>query len=128
LADALVLQIRAYFDSGRNDFSLPFDWNNATLFQRRVWEAVRRVPFGETRTYGEIAVECGHPGAARAVGTVMKSNPVALLVPCHRVVAMNGLGGYFGPGGLALKRRLLDHEAPDRPGDLRAKNSSGPCH
>jgi methylated-DNA-[protein]-cysteine S-methyltransferase len=79
-------------------------------FRRAVLEAVaREVPYGETATYGEVAELVGHPGAARAVGTAMAHNPVQLLVPCHRVVAANGIGGY-GPSGVALKRALLDRE------------------
>lgn len=82
----------------------------ATAFRRRVWEALRRIPAGETRSYGQIAAEAGAPGAARAVGTACATNPVPIVVPCHRVVATGGkLGGYSG--GLARKRQLLDAEA-----------------
>jgi len=88
--------------------SLPLDVH-ATAFRRRVWEALRRIPAGQTRSYGEIAVEVGAPGAARAVGTACAENPVPIVVPCHRVVAANGrLGGYSG--GLARKRQLLAAE------------------
>ena len=87
---------------------LPLDVH-ATAFRRRVWEALRRIPAGETRSYGEIAEVVGVPGAARAVGTACATNPVPIVVPCHRVVAANGgLGGYSG--GLARKRQLLDAE------------------
>ncbi len=89
--------------------SLPLDVH-ATAFRRRVWEAMRRIPAGQTRSYGEIAVAVGAPGAARAVGTACAENPIPIVVPCHRVVAANGkLGGYSG--GLARKRQLLDAEA-----------------
>jgi AraC family transcriptional regulator of adaptative response/methylated-DNA-[protein]-cysteine methyltransferase len=85
----------------------------ATAFRRRVWEALRRIPAGETRSYGQIAAEAGAPGAARAVGTACAANPVPIVVPCHRVVATGGkLGGYSG--GLARKRQLLDAEASAR--------------
>jgi AraC family transcriptional regulator of adaptative response/methylated-DNA-[protein]-cysteine methyltransferase len=88
--------------------SLPLDVH-ATAFRRRVWEALRRIPAGQTRSYGEIAMEVGAPGAARAVGTACAENPVPIVVPCHRVVAANGkLGGYSG--GLARKRQLLAAE------------------
>jgi AraC family transcriptional regulator of adaptative response/methylated-DNA-[protein]-cysteine methyltransferase len=88
--------------------TLPLDVH-ATAFRRRVWEALRRIPAGQTRSYGEIAVEVGIPGAARAVGTACAENPVPIVVPCHRVVAANGrLGGYSG--GLARKRQLLAAE------------------
>ena len=89
--------------------TLPLDVH-ATAFRRRVWEALRRIPAGETRSYGEIAVAVGAPGAARAVGTACAQNPVAVVVPCHRVVGSDGsLHGYAY--GLARKRQLLDAEA-----------------
>ncbi len=74
------------------------------------------MPYGETATYGEVAEMIGRPGAARAVGSAMARNPVPLVVPCHRVVAANGIGGYGGgDAGIALKRALLDREARVRP-------------
>jgi len=79
-----------------------------TEFQRAVWEGVGRIPKGETITYGELAADVGYPGAARAVGQAVGSNPVPLLIPCHRVVASNGIGG-FG-GDIHLKKRLLAAE------------------
>jgi AraC family transcriptional regulator of adaptative response/methylated-DNA-[protein]-cysteine methyltransferase len=89
--------------------ALPLDVH-ATAFRRRVWEALRRIPAGETRSYGQIAVAVGAPGAARAVGTACALNPVAVVVPCHRVVGSDGtLHGYAY--GLARKRQLLDAEA-----------------
>lgn len=95
--------------------TLPLDVH-ATAFRRRVWEELRRIPFGETRSYGQIAAAVGAPGAARAVGTACATNPVAVVVPCHRVVASNGsLGGYAY--GLARKRQLLDAEADGRSAD-----------
>jgi methylated-DNA-[protein]-cysteine S-methyltransferase len=83
-------------------------------FQRSVWRALLDIPFGELRTYGELAQQLGRPGAARAVGAANGRNPVAILVPCHRVVAAGGrLGGYGG--GLEVKRKLLAHEAAHGP-------------
>ena len=80
-----------------------------TSFMQQVWEAVSRIPFGETLSYGDLAALCGRPAAARAVGTAMARNPLPILIPCHRVIASNGsLGGYGG--GLDLKRWLLRHE------------------
>jgi methylated-DNA-[protein]-cysteine S-methyltransferase len=76
-------------------------------FFRRVYEVVRRIPAGQTLTYGEVARAAGRPGAARAVGNAMAQNQLCLFVPCHRVVGTGGLGGYSGAGGLATKRRLL---------------------
>jgi AraC family transcriptional regulator of adaptative response/methylated-DNA-[protein]-cysteine methyltransferase len=88
--------------------TLPLDVH-ATAFRRHVWEALRRIPFGETRSYGEIAAAVGAPGAARAVGTACAQNPVPVVVPCHRVVGSDGsLHGYAY--GLARKRQLLDAE------------------
>jgi AraC family transcriptional regulator of adaptative response/methylated-DNA-[protein]-cysteine methyltransferase len=89
--------------------TLPLDVH-ATAFRRRVWEALRRIPAGETRSYGQIAAAVGAPGAARAVGTACAQNPVAVVVPCHRVVGSDGsLHDYAY--GLARKRQLLDAEA-----------------
>jgi AraC family transcriptional regulator of adaptative response/methylated-DNA-[protein]-cysteine methyltransferase len=89
--------------------ALPLDVH-ATAFRRRVWEALRRIPAGETRSYGQIAAAVGAPGAARAVGTACAVNPVAIVVPCHRVVGSDGsLHGYAY--GLSRKRQLLDAEA-----------------
>ncbi|HEX7491936.1 MAG TPA: methylated-DNA--[protein]-cysteine S-methyltransferase [Candidatus Limnocylindrales bacterium] len=89
--------------------SLPLDVH-ATAFRRRVWEALRRIPAGETRSYGQVAAAVGAPGAARAVGTACAQNPVPVVVPCHRVVGAHGsLGGYAY--GLARKRQLLEAEA-----------------
>jgi len=85
-----------------------------TDFQREVWRALVDIPWGEVRTYGELAASLGRPGAARAVGAANGQNPVAILVPCHRVVAAGGrLGGYGG--GLDVKRHLLAHEAAHGP-------------
>ena len=78
-------------------------------FDRQVWRALVEIPWGETVTYGELAARLGKPGAARAVGSANGRNPIPILVPCHRVVASGGLGGYSG--GLDVKRWLLAHEA-----------------
>ncbi|MDW8110006.1 MAG: methylated-DNA--[protein]-cysteine S-methyltransferase [Candidatus Bipolaricaulota bacterium] len=81
----------------------------ATAFQRRVWEALRKIPYGETRSYREIAQAIGRPTAVRAVARACATNPIALLIPCHRVVRSDGgLGGYSS--GIARKRKLLEHE------------------
>jgi O-6-methylguanine DNA methyltransferase len=87
---------------------LPLDIR-ATAFQRRVWEALQRIPYGETRSYREIARALGHPTAARAVARACATNPVSLVIPCHRVVRQDGgLGGYRW--GIERKRGLLERE------------------
>ena len=83
-----------------------------TDFQQRVVEIVRAIPRGETLTYGEVATRAGSPGAARAVGTVMSSNPVPIIVPCHRVVgSAGGLGGFSAAGGVRTKQWMLEIES-----------------
>ena len=102
-------QLAEYFARTRRAFQLPLDLRG-TQFQLAIWNALIRIPYGETRSYGQLAVELGHAGAARAVGAANGSNPVSIIVPCHRVVAAGGgLGGYGG--GLARKRFLLDLES-----------------
>ncbi len=88
----------------------------AGSFVRTVLQTCRKIPAGETTTYGELAVRIGHPGAARAVGSALAQNPVPLIVPCHRVLRTDGsLGGFSAPGGLTTKQKLLDHERPRAP-------------
>jgi O-6-methylguanine DNA methyltransferase len=81
-------------------------------FTRRVYQVVQAIPRGETRSYAEVARAAGSPGGARAVGNAMRRNPICLFIPCHRVVASGGLGGFSSPGGLSQKRALLDLERP----------------
>ncbi len=113
---AAVGQIVEYLEGKRRRFELPLDLRG-TPFQRAVWEQLLQIPFGETRTYAEIARAVGRPSAVRAVGAANGANPVALVVPCHRVVATGGKLGGFG-GGLPLKKRLLALERSE-PGDGR---------
>jgi methylated-DNA-[protein]-cysteine S-methyltransferase len=95
------------------DFTdVPLSLDHLTPFGRRVITACRRIAWGQTRSYGELADECGSPGAARAVGSVMAKNRYPLIAPCHRVLgAGGGLGGYSAPDGLNMKRRLLEMES-----------------
>lgn len=93
-----------------DDVTLAID---GTPFQMAVWRVTRAIPRGETRTYGQLAAQIGHPGSARAVGAAEGANPVPIVVPCHRVVGANGDLTGFG-GGLALKRRLLELERGPR--------------
>jgi methylated-DNA-[protein]-cysteine S-methyltransferase len=109
-AHPLVDRVRDYFGGSRDGFedvALDLDW--CTPFQRAAVEAMRAIPFGETATYGEVAALAGHPNAQRAVGSVCAANRFSLFVPCHRVVAADGLGSY-GSLGLGYKRRLLELE------------------
>ncbi|WP_345589880.1 methylated-DNA--[protein]-cysteine S-methyltransferase [Streptomyces marokkonensis] len=101
-------QLTAYFAGELKDFTLGLSLNG-TPFQRTVWEQLRRIPYGETRTYGELAAALGNPAASRAVGLANGRNPIGIIVPCHRVIgASGGLTGYGG--GLGRKQRLLDFE------------------
>ena len=105
---ALRGQLAEYFAGDRQDFDLALA-PVGTPFELAVWEALRRIPFGETRSYGEIAQEIGRPGAARAVGRANGANPIPIVVPCHRVIGSDGSLTGFG-GGLAAKSRLLEIE------------------
>lgn len=111
-----VDQLGAYFAGERTDFNLEFSMAG-TEFQRRVWRALTTIPYGETRSYGEIAAQIGAPGAARAVGLANGRNPIAIIVPCHRVIGASGsLTGYGG--GLDRKRSLLELEKRRRSATL----------
>jgi methylated-DNA-[protein]-cysteine S-methyltransferase len=100
----------AYFAGARDDFvDVEVDLEWATPFQQALADALRAIPYGETVTYGELAALAGRPGAARAAGTFCARNRFGLVVPCHRVVGADGLGGY-GSLGPAYKRRLLQLE------------------
>ena len=100
-------QLTGYFDGTRHDFDLPLA-PQGTAFQRTVWETLRGIPFGETRTYGDVAREVDRPGGARAVGGACGANRIPLLIPCHRVLSAGGLGGWTGDP--AVKVSLLEHE------------------
>jgi methylated-DNA-[protein]-cysteine S-methyltransferase len=101
-------ELKEYAAGERRRFTVPLDVEG-TSFQEKVWKALRTIPYGETRSYGEIARQVGNPRAARAVGMANHENPIAVMVPCHRVIAGDGsLGGYAG--GLAKKSRLLELE------------------
>jgi methylated-DNA-[protein]-cysteine S-methyltransferase len=102
-------QLREYFAGERTTFDLPLRVTG-TPFQNAVWRALSRIPFGETRTYSEIAASLGRPRAARAVGAANGRNPFCIVVPCHRLIGSDG-GLVDYAAGLDVKRRLLDHEA-----------------
>lgn len=106
LAEAIA-QVEAYFAGERRDFALPLDWSLISGFNRRVLhELASGVPYGAVVGYGDLAGRVGQPGAAQAVGVAMGSNPLPVVVPCHRVVESDGGIGGFG-GGLETKRKLL---------------------
>lgn len=101
-------QLRAYFAGRRKAFSLPLDFRG-TAFQKSVWAALLTIPFGETRSYGDIARQIGRPTACRAVGAANGRNPISIVAPCHRVIGATGkLTGFAG--GLAVKEKLLAME------------------
>ncbi len=105
---AAIEQILEYLASERTHFDVPLDLRG-TPFQRAVWDALLEIPYGESRSYAEVARAVGRPKAQRAVGSANNANPVSLIVPCHRVISADGsLGGYGG--GQALKARLLAME------------------
>jgi methylated-DNA-[protein]-cysteine S-methyltransferase len=103
LAEA-ARQLAAYFDGKRQEFDLPLA-PAGTAFEGRVWTAMQAIPYGETRTYGDLAHTTD--SGPRAVGRACGRNPIPIVIPCHRVLSRGGLGGYSGDGGLATKERLL---------------------
>jgi methylated-DNA-[protein]-cysteine S-methyltransferase len=117
--------LEAYFDGDLEAIARLPAAHNGTDFQRAVWDALRRIPTGETRSYAELAAQIGKPGAARAVGLANGSNPVAIVVPCHRVIGANSsLTGYGG--GIERKRWLLAHErGRQRAVERRGEGASG---
>jgi methylated-DNA-[protein]-cysteine S-methyltransferase len=114
-------QLEAYFAGERVEFDVPLNLDGATPFHRSVWQQLLEIPYGATISYGELAAQLGKPTASRAVGAANGRNPIAIIVPCHRVIGSGGgLTGYAG--GLERKRYLLRHEAevsartsPDEP-------------
>ncbi|MFF4801183.1 methylated-DNA--[protein]-cysteine S-methyltransferase [Streptomyces sp. NPDC001351] len=108
LFDETEEQLKAFFAGELKEFALELSLSG-TPFQRAVWQQLQQIPYGETRSYGELAQALGNPSASRAVGLANGRNPIGIIVPCHRVVGANGsLTGYGG--GLDRKRRLLDFE------------------
>jgi methylated-DNA-[protein]-cysteine S-methyltransferase len=109
LLDRAVSQLNEYFAGSRRSFDLPLA-PSGTEFQLACWRALAEIPYGETRSYGEQARRIGRPDRARAVGAANGANPIAIILPCHRVIGADGSLVGFG-GGLETKRRLLDLEA-----------------
>ena len=111
LLQRAVAQLDDYFAHRRRDFDLPLDYSYGTEFQQSVWQALSRIPYGHTVSYGELAHSLGHPRAVRPLGTALGLNPLAIILPCHRVVGADGsLTGYNG--GVARKSFLLQLEQP----------------
>jgi methylated-DNA-[protein]-cysteine S-methyltransferase len=110
-------QLNEYFAGKRREFALRLDMRG-TAFQKDVWEALLAIPYGETRSYGEIAKNIGKPSASRAVGAANGRNPIPIVVPCHRVIGSTGKLTGFG-GGLDMKEKLLGIESEEKPGQLK---------
>jgi len=107
--DELRRELGEYFEGERRDFAIELDWRLTAGFVQRVLRQTARIPFGQTRTYSEMAASAGSPRAHRAAGSALGANPIPIVVPCHRVLRAGGaLGGYGG--GLEVKRRLLELE------------------
>lgn len=106
-------ELTAYFAGARRRFAVPVDLSSVTAFRRRVLQALMRVPYGATESYGGLAAAIGSPGAARAVGQALARNPVPVIAPCHRIIGADGGLTGFG-GGLEWKRALLALERGDR--------------
>ncbi|MDX1412278.1 MAG: methylated-DNA--[protein]-cysteine S-methyltransferase [Nitrospirales bacterium] len=105
---AVIQQLNSYFSGRLTQFRLPLA-PEGTPFQMKVWKALKRIPYGKTVSYGEIAQRIGNPKGSRAVGAANGQNPLSIIVPCHRVIGQTGdLVGYGG--GLSIKKALLDHE------------------
>ncbi len=109
-SDPIAREVQRYFRGEAESLrDIPVDLGGSTEFERQVYEATRRIPFGKVATYGQIAKAIGKPKAPRAVGQALGKNPIAIVIPCHRVVASDGsLGGFTD--GLSWKRKLLRHE------------------
>jgi methylated-DNA-[protein]-cysteine S-methyltransferase len=109
--EAARRELDLYFDGRLTEFELPLDWRLSHDFRRRVLRAINRIPYGQTRSYMEVAASAGNERAVRAAGSACGSNPIPIVVPCHRVLRTGGgLGGYGG--GLPMKRALLELESP----------------
>jgi len=109
--EPLFIQIQEYLSGDRHQFTLEIDWSEMAPFQEKVLRATLAIPYGQTRTYREIAELLGNPNAARAVGHVEATNPLLIIIPCHRVIGTDGnLRGYAGGQGIPTKQWLLDLE------------------
>jgi methylated-DNA-[protein]-cysteine S-methyltransferase len=106
---SFVKELKSYFQGSVSDFSQKIEFLTGTDFEKKVWTALKEIPFGETRTYKWVAEKTGSPAATRAVGRALSKNPVSIVIPCHRVIESDGaIGGYSS--GVDKKRRLLEME------------------
>ena len=103
-------QMKEYLSGSRKAFDLPLE-KKGTRFQASVWKALSQVPYGKSKTYGDVATKIGRPKAFRAVGNAVGKNPFPIVIPCHRIVASGGIGGFSGGSGLPVKRWLRDRES-----------------
>ena len=104
-------ELQAYLEGSLKAFSVPLDLSDLSSFQQKVFAEVRQIPWGEVRTYAQVAAQIAQPEAARAVGTALAHNPRMLFIPCHRIIGSDGkLHGFSAPQGVTLKAWLLDHE------------------
>lgn len=107
-------QLEQYFNKSLQQFDLPFDISTLTMFRQHILQMTTRILYGSVITYGSLAAQAGIPAAARAVGGALAANPVPVLIPCHRVIALSGsLTGYSGAGGIPMKKFLLSLEGVD---------------
>jgi methylated-DNA-[protein]-cysteine S-methyltransferase len=120
---AAARQLKEYFSGKRHEFELPLRMNG-TEFQQSVWHELLKIPFGETRTYGQLAKRLGNPNGSRAVGLANGRNPIAVIVPCHRVIGADGSLTGFG-GGIERKEWLLSHEGQPGTGELALGGAIG---
>ena len=111
ILDEAISQLKEYFQGRLRKFDLKIDWTNTTPFEQKVYRAAQNVEYGRVSTYGELALAIGKPQAARAVGGALGRNPIAIIIPCHRIVdSKRNLHGFSAPGGISTKAALLQLE------------------
>lgn len=130
LTEQVAIMMKLYFSGRRQLFEkVPVDLAGLTQFRTNILTLIRGIPYGETRSYGEVSIMAGTPGAARAVGGALAANPVPVIIPCHRIVAADGrLTGFTAPGGLELKKNLLQAEGVEFKGEHVIQKSQGYKH
>lgn len=112
ITEIAAVQLSEYFQGKRNNFELALDWNGHSSFYQSVWNYLLTIPFGQTKSYGEIAKDLGNSGASRAVGLANGKNPIPIIVPCHRVIGSDGSLTGFALG-IEIKKQLLAMENPE---------------